>query len=395
MEERAKLWSAIFSMYDLLECKRSNSEANYQRLLEDHPVILEILGFDRHESFEKKSTYTLPFDSDRNYTPEPDFIACDHRTGIVTVVDLKTPFVKKMTTSRSDGNRMKLSAEAEAYISQTTEYANSIRERPDARKIVCDAMDMDKITAYEILLLYGLDTEQPTTEVSELLAERKVPIKILGFDTLLSMLIERYASCRPDKDAREGWAIAMNIALPAEQPPEGGCILHFGEGNGAMATIRVTSEELMFDLVEECGRNHQITCPHPDTDFHTVYFEFASDKNGTYMAVALDGEEQELRTKKQVINVTPKFEMTVGADFNGKRGAKLWLGQLFVRNPTLSVVDKIKLTHYLKEVRNDPAKRKGLEFNEVAFVKRDLATGNLMQPQKELAPIYRDWSLSP
>jgi hypothetical protein len=46
--------------------------------------------------------------------------------------ELKTPFVGRLTTSRSDGNRLKLKATPESYISQATEYVDSINERPDA-----------------------------------------------------------------------------------------------------------------------------------------------------------------------------------------------------------------------------------------------------------------------
>ena len=47
--------------------------------------VFDCLSFEKPFSFEKQSPYELPFDSDRNYTPEPDFIVKNKNSSILPV----------------------------------------------------------------------------------------------------------------------------------------------------------------------------------------------------------------------------------------------------------------------------------------------------------------------
>ncbi|MFM6311343.1 MAG: hypothetical protein ACKPGB_24380, partial [Dolichospermum sp.] len=96
----------------------------------------KILGFDTFQSYEKSSGKRLPFDNDRNFRPEPDFLCGNIESCTVTVFELKTPFVKPFIVNRTDGNRAKLNATAESYLSQATEYAKSIQGSSEARSVV-------------------------------------------------------------------------------------------------------------------------------------------------------------------------------------------------------------------------------------------------------------------
>src|SRR5659263_120165 len=122
-----KLWQAIYKLYAML-ISRVNDEAAYQTYFECNPIVFHTLGFDAFASFEKSSGNLLPFDVYRGYRPEPDFLFARTGAGEITVFELKTPFVGDLIVSRSsDGNRTKLRAQAEGYVSQTTEYAESIQ----------------------------------------------------------------------------------------------------------------------------------------------------------------------------------------------------------------------------------------------------------------------------
>jgi len=152
------LWRALTDLLRLLQAK-CNEEARYQTFFERHPVIFRALGFDRYASFEKSSGNVLPFDTEKGYTPEPDFLCAQTGAGQLTVFELKTPFVGDITTSRSDGNRLEFKATAETYLSQAREYVQSIRGNVAARQEVMRVLDLPAIADYDIVLVYGLGQE--------------------------------------------------------------------------------------------------------------------------------------------------------------------------------------------------------------------------------------------
>ena len=141
------LWAAIYALYCLL-IDQVNDEASYQSLFEQHPAIFSVMGLDTSASFEKRSSNAIPFDPERNFQPEPDFICAEISSGNLVVVELKTPFVGEITTARQDGNRAKFKAIAESYVSQATEYVESIRQRPDARDVVKSVLGISRIADY-------------------------------------------------------------------------------------------------------------------------------------------------------------------------------------------------------------------------------------------------------
>ena len=141
------LWAAIYALYCLL-IDQVNDEASYQSLFEQHPAIFSVMGLDTSASFEKRSSNAIPFDPERNFQPEPDFICAEISSGNLVVVELKTPFVGEIKTARQDGNRAKFKAIAESYVSQATEYVESIRQRPDARDVVKSVLGISRIADY-------------------------------------------------------------------------------------------------------------------------------------------------------------------------------------------------------------------------------------------------------
>ena len=153
MTTEQKLWKAILELDTLLR-ENINEEEKYQKYFEENPLIFYILGLDVVESFEKKSKNKLAFDKERNFRPEPDFIGINKNSKIVRVIDIKTPFVEKITTSRSsDSNRAKFDAETEKYISQVTEYIDSIKENPESREML-KALFREKRFSFRIVIIY-------------------------------------------------------------------------------------------------------------------------------------------------------------------------------------------------------------------------------------------------
>jgi hypothetical protein len=168
-----ELWAAIYELFVLLD-DRVNQESAFQGYFERHPVVFNVLGYDVAVPFDKSSQHKLPFDDERNYRPEPDFICGVRLSGEVTIFELKTPFQSGMTTSRADGNRAKFLATIESYLSQATEYVDSIRGRESARATVKAALQLNTISSYKIALVYGLCDMNEAPSVARL-AEKRHP----------------------------------------------------------------------------------------------------------------------------------------------------------------------------------------------------------------------------
>ncbi len=154
------LWAAIYALYCLL-IDQVNDESAYQSLFEQHPTVFSVMGLDTASPFEKRSSNVIPFDLERDFRPEPDFICAERSSGVLVIVELKTPFVGKITTARQDGNRAKFKAIAESYVSQATEYVESIRQRFEAREVVKSVLGINRIADYRAVIVYA--SEQTTT----------------------------------------------------------------------------------------------------------------------------------------------------------------------------------------------------------------------------------------
>ena len=222
------LWRSIYRLYELL-LREENKEESYQEYFETHPVVFRTLGFDAHHSYEKRSDKALPFDKDRGFRPEPDFLCASLESAKVTVFELKTPFVEPVIVQRKDGARKKLNAKVETYVSQATEYADSIREREEARRIVTRDLGMDSISSYDIVLVYGLREDNDPSEVARIVANRKIPTGILYYDTLLDHLTSNYRAARPNTENRKGLCIVYHLILHPEQLSQKAYIADHGD----------------------------------------------------------------------------------------------------------------------------------------------------------------------
>ncbi|MBI1323923.1 DUF4263 domain-containing protein [bacterium] len=187
-------WRTMYELWKLIATE-ANNESSYQKLFSDHPHILNCIGIDEIIPFDKTSSYRLPFDDERGYTPEPDFLGIDRSSNRLFIVELKTPFVGKITTSRSDGNRAKFSADADSYISQAIEYRDSIIENKEARGIVAKAFGVDVLKSFKPILIYAMERDNDWALVSRLADERK-SIDIHAFDLLLYKLLKQYSRDR-------------------------------------------------------------------------------------------------------------------------------------------------------------------------------------------------------
>ncbi len=235
-----QLWSAMYRLYCLL-AEGVNEESSYQRLFEQNPVIFSVLGVSSAASFEKSSPNSIPFDNDRGFKPEPDFIGVELPAGNLIVVELKTPFVGEITTARQDGNRAKFKALAESYVSQASEYVESIRQRSEARDIVRRVLDFGKVADYRVKIVYALGSENDASLVSSLASQRKIPTEVVFYDDLFYRMVSAYSVARRDTTSRPGWCFVFHMCFEKLQPSKKAFIAEYG-GDG-LDRISVYVEE--------------------------------------------------------------------------------------------------------------------------------------------------------
>jgi len=382
------LWRAIYDLYCLLK-DRVNDEDAYQVFFECHPVVFSVLGLDDARSFEKRSTYSLPFDDDRNFRPEPDFVGVDRAAGRIVIVELKTPFVDEITTSRSDGNRAKFKASAESYISQATEYAESIRQRVEARDVIKRALNIERISDYPIVLVYGTGSDNDARLVSELAAQRKIPTEIVFYDTLFENMVDKYAFHRRDNLSRPGWSFVFHLALDSKQTHRRSFLGEYGADTEDRVSVFLEDSSLVFECLDEEKRTHRLQSSINGPGPHYVRFEFSNDEDGIYMSLNVNNTEQDLRVGKRTLRLTPDTTIfTLGADSNGQHGARFVMLEHYAVGRTMGLLEKLESFYYFERKTQGPLH--GLEFKPESFMVR-LPSGDLVQGKEDLKPVLREW----
>ena len=386
MIDDSELWSAIYGLYRLL-IDRETAEEKYQIFFESYPVALKTLGYSEVKSYEKRSGRELPFDSEKNYRPEPDFIGLDFRAGILSVIELKTPFVGSITTSRSDGNRIKFKANAESYISQATEYIESIRGRESARNAVLAEFGAEKISSYKVTLIYGLSSENDPPEVARLCAGRSTASEIIFFADLLDHLVSMYALSRKDSQSRPGWSFVFHAKFPRDQLHNRAYIASYGEGDTNRLSVILENGYIVFECADADGHIHRLCS---EVEFEVpiyVRFEFSNDELGIYMSLNVNNIEKDLRTGSRILNFDPNVSSFVlGADPHGEDGAAFLMMTHYSVNKTMKIKDKLDSYHYFERALG--FELKGIQFEPRSFMIRS-SDGSLIQEHEHLKPRYR------
>ena len=384
------LWAAIYGLYCLL-IDRVNDEASYQKLFEQHPSIFSVMGLDVAASFEKSSPNKIPFDPERNFQPEPDFVCAELPAGNVTVVELKTPFVGEITTSRQDGNRAKFKALAESYISQTTEYVESIRQRQEARDAVKRTLAIEKTADYRAVVVYGLASENDASLVSTLLSQRKIPTEIVFYDALLDRMGEAYSLARSDSSSRPGWCFVTHLYLAPEQAHQKAFIAEYGGANSDRISAYLESDELVFECCDSKEKIHRLCAPIVGLGPHYVRFEFSNDENGAYMSLNVNNIEADLRIGRSVLSLFPDTDLfTLGADSNGSRGAHFYMLEHYFIGRTMDMAEKLGSFHYFQRKTSDPSHC--MELRPESYMVK--APHGLVQEREEFKPVLRAWPVS-
>lgn len=383
------LWAAIYALYCLL-IDQVNDEASYQSLFEQHPAIFSVMRLDTAASFEKRSSNAIPFDRERKFQPEPDFICAESSSGNVVVVELKTPFVGEITTARQDGNRAKFKAIAESYVSQTTEYVESIRQRPEARDVVKSVLGISRIADYHAVIVYGLRADNDATLVNTLSAQRKVPTEIVFYDDLLDRMGDVYAIARRDSASRVGWCFVSHLYLAPEQIYQKAFLAAYGAADADHISAYLENGEIVFECRDSTQKLHRLSSPVMGLGPHYVRFEFSTDENGAYMSLNVNNTEGDLRLGKSVLNLFPDTEVfTLGADSHGGNGAHFYMLEHYFVSRTMDMAEKLGSFHYFQKKTGTSSRC--MEFKPQSYMTKQ--PHGLVQDHEEFRPVLRAWPL--
>jgi len=384
------LWAAIYALYCLL-IDQVNDEASYQSLFEQHPAIFSVMGLDAAASFERSSSNAIPFDPEREFQPEPDFICAESSSGNLVVVELKTPFVGEITTARQDGNRAKFKAIAESYVSQATEYVESIRQRPDARDVVKSVLGINRIADYRAVIVYGLRSDNDAALVNTLSAQRKVPTQIVFYDDLFDRMSEVYAIARRDSASRVGWCFVSHLYLAPEQIYQKAFLAAYGSADADHISAYLENQELVFECRDSTQKLHRLSAPVMGLGPHYVRFEFSTDESGAYMSLNVNNTEADLRIGKSVLNLFPDTELfTLGADLHGGNGAHFYMLEHYFISRTMDMAEKLGSFHYFQKKTGTSSHC--MEFKPQSYMTRQ--PQGLMQEYEEFRPVLRAWPLT-
>lgn len=383
------MWAAIYALYCLL-IDQVNDEPSYQSLFEQHPAIFSVMGLDTAASFEKRSSNAIPFDPERNFQPEPDFICAESSSGNLVVVELKTPFVGEITTARQDGNRAKFKAIAESYVSQATEYVESIRQRPDARNVVKSVLGISRIADYRAIIVYGLRADNDAILVNTLSAQRKVPTEIVFYDDLLDRMREAHAIARRDSASRVGWCFVSHLYLAPEQIYQKAFLAAYGSADADHISAYLENGEIVFEGRDSTQKLHRLSAPVMGLGPHYVRFEFSTDESGAYMSLNVNNTEADLRIGKSVLNLFPDTELfTLGADSHGSNGAHFYMLEHYLVSRTMDIAEKLGSFHYFQ--RKTGTSSHCMEFKPQSYMTRQ--PHGLVQDHEEFKPVFREWPL--
>ncbi len=386
------IWKAIYDLWFLLE-NRVNSEDDYQEYFENNPIAFSMFSIDHAQPFDKRSPHSLPYDPDRECTPEPDFIGVNRSTGVLSIVELKTPFVGSITTSLKLGQRMKFKASAESYISQANEYVDSIRGHKEARDVISKVFGIDRVSDYKIVIPYALAGENDVQTVAQLCSKKESHIEVVFYDELLERLIDRYFSSRRDRETRLGVTLVFHIDIPQKQAYERAYIGSYGAGERDRVSLFLENNCLYFQCIDSSGFTHNLYAPLTKAGLHFVRFEFSNDEKGIYMSLNIDNIEQDLRMGDGVLNLDLNLSnFVLGADANGQNGAAFCLLEHYASASTMELLHKLgSYDYFLRNTQGDELS--AMEFKPESFMIRN-PEGNMSQEEERFKPRNIKWSPS-
>lgn len=376
MNHKNKLFKAIYELNDLLE-QRENLEKYYQEFFERNPVAFTVLGYDTFQSYEKKSSGKLAYDDERKYKPEPDFLCGNIDSAVVTIFELKTPFVSKAVLGQK--NRESFNSKLNSYLSQSEEYIDSIQGNPESRKNVIESLGLKSpISSYRICLVYGMSIDTSVSKAMKLANRNKNVTEILFYDQVLKRLIDEYSIDLDRSDDQRGWSIYCCINIESHQDFKKSYILDHGGEESNRVSIYIERGLLILEILDSKGFSHTLMSDIPYNEICFINAEFTGNGEDLYMFLNINNREMDKRLSNREFNFTfdRKYQF-LGSNLKGESGAAFIAYDLQYYDKILKIKDKVKLCKWYIDQNYGKG---GLRFLRDSYFMREPSTNKFIQP---------------
>lgn len=298
----------------------------------------------------------------------------------------------KTITARADGNRAKLRANIDTYVSQTCEYVKSIRANFDARQAVCGILGMSNIRSTSGLLICGTSNDRDAPILTELISEREPRIRYMYYDKLYEKLCDAYARSRKQYvkvgksyEGTEGVHLTVMASISPDQVHDCAYLIDIGGKRENRVSI-VVSGSAYVKILDAAGRQIEARLEIEFGAPQVFQIEFSNSLTHGFLSVSCNnGEVVNLQRQDGYQNALSMENAVIGSDLNGKLGACCILGATILRYRTLGIKEKLELLGFLSR-RGEAGG--GIEFNGNQHLRRGFG-GGFVQEAKEARPIFR------
>jgi Domain of unknown function (DUF4263) len=238
----AEVERSIVELEELL-AENPEDEAKYQKLFEEYPVILEVLGYGERLSRPRLTKH------DGGYF-EPDFLAA-RPSGLWEIVDLKTPNEELLLGL---SRRERFTAKFQSYISQVHEYDEYFDDF-EHRKNALERLGVDVQRRPNKVLIIGRDADTDKREVHHQLTRLASTVSVFTYDDVLSALAQAHGMFTGEgASADSGLSMFLQIAFDNPKEERRGYVFDFvGERRNRLSLYLNERRRLVLEVTMEDG----------------------------------------------------------------------------------------------------------------------------------------------
>jgi hypothetical protein len=380
------LHSALYELLDLLGSYYSENnevgEEDFQTLFEEYNYLWAVLGY---SSLVRQPKCDLLVEENiQGEYIEPDFIAYNEIRNQWEIVDLKLPKRSIQLSSRKRRKRFK--SEIEDYIAQVQEYSEYFNENSH-RKHVKSEHDVEIPSNPPVVLVMGSSLDQE--ELNSQLDRYAHDISIIQYDTILALLKKEFEEKSGEEDGLPGLTVASRVTLMAEPESPREYIFDIGKSlYSERLSLYLTSDgKLTLEITSKTGLSIDVSVPWQNVlkigEQRVLYVEFASTEELSFARVFAGSEilDEMLLTMEVPFSgieegsgfsgVDDEFDLYLGADQNGERGATFANHELIILSKAEELEERIEFMQYLERKTRTDYQGIFLEEDEFAYTKEN------------------------
>jgi len=343
MLDRSALEQAAAILEEALEADES-SEAYYQKLLEEYPVVFTALGYSR-------ALPKLRFDLPDGKWLEPDFMA-QNKPGIYEVFEIKTPqekLVKPVT------HRTTFYSPVHEYISQAHNYSEYFDDAAN-RAMILAKYNLDIQKKPDMLLLAGRDAGTDKKELHLLCRRAAASLTILTFDDLLNQLKTMIADVRIGGPNLPGATILLLVLFQRHPLPRKKYVFDAGMSLGAnrLSVYIDATDNLCFEVHDRNATPYTVRVPFGTNglefeQFHHIYCEYGTSDKDSFVQLFVDNRSVAHIHMNHPIPLSSQINLSqavIGADIHHSNNGKFRLAEFYPYSQTHSYRDRFRTFAY-------------------------------------------------